>query len=90
MSYSENSESFNEILSGKRPSEVFNSFLLENNILDKYDLADMFLAHFTMLDSKVLPLIWNWRSIKSIRGISDEQFDELIIENMKNSGYELP
>ncbi|WP_244158246.1 hypothetical protein [Phytopseudomonas flavescens] len=55
--------------------------------LDKYALADIFLEEFDRLDSKILPVIWKWKSAKSIRGISDHQFDEAVLTQMRSVGY---
>ncbi|UZE18827.1 hypothetical protein LOY70_04320 [Pseudomonas sp. B21-054] len=55
--------------------------------LDKYVLADIFLEEFDRLDSKILPVIWKWKSAKSIRGISDQKFDEAVLAQMRSVGY---
>lgn len=56
-------------------------------MLDKYALADIFLEEFDRLDSRILPVIWKWKSAKSIRGISDQQFDETVLLLMRSAGY---
>lgn len=84
------SESVNllmEILEGKLPSKIFNRVLEAEPSMDKYELANVFLARFDRLDSKVLPAIWHWKSVRSIRGMSDEQFDETVLALMRSAGY---
>ena len=39
------------------------------------------------LDSKVLPIFWNWKSVRSMRGVSDEMFDEMLLSHMRLAGY---
>ncbi|WP_256662982.1 hypothetical protein [Pseudomonas sp. 91RF] len=75
------------ILDGKLPSTVLNSILEADPDLDKYKLANIFLDEFDRLDSKVLPAIWHWKSVRSIRGMSDEQFDEVVLILMRSAGY---
>lgn len=88
MSSLESKQKLLSILEGKLPSDVLNSILMDDNSIDKYDLADMFLEEFNMLDNRVLSLIWNWKSIKSFRGIDDKQFNDLILNEMKVFGYD--
>jgi hypothetical protein len=76
-----------EILEGKLPSRTFNRVLEAEPGMDKYELANIFLARFDRLDSKVLPAIWHWKSVRSIRGMSDEQFDEVVLALMRSAGY---
>jgi len=76
-----------EILEGKLPSRTFNRILEAEPGMDKYELANVFLAGFDRLDSKVLPAIWHWKSVRSIRGMSDEQFDEAVLALMRSAGY---
>ncbi len=76
-----------EILEGKLPSRIFNRILEAEPGMDKYELANVFLARFDRLDSKVLPAIWHWKSVRSIRGMSDEQFDETVLALMRSAGY---
>ncbi|WP_423203670.1 hypothetical protein PGC34_16300 [Pseudomonas kribbensis] len=75
------------ILDGKLPSTVLNNILEADPDLDKYKLANIFLDEFDRLDSKVLPAIWHWKSVRSIRGMSDEQFDEVVLILMRSAGY---
>jgi hypothetical protein len=88
MSHSENNL-FANILSGGSPSHVLNGVLSSRPELDKYDLANLFLVEYDLLDSKVLPLIWNWKSVRSVRGIGDEEFDCAVIEHMRAAGYDV-
>lgn len=76
-----------QLLEGKLPSDVLNLMLEADPELDKYILANVFLREFDRLDSKILPVIWKWKSAKSIRGISDQQFDEAILAQMRMAGY---
>ena len=76
-----------QILDGKSPSIVLNMMLEVDHDLDKYALADIFLEEFDRLDSRILPVIWKWKSVKSIRGISDQQFDETVLLLMRSAGY---
>ncbi|ESK55245.1 hypothetical protein [Acinetobacter tjernbergiae] len=87
MSHSEDINQLKLILQGEKPSVVLNRILTTNPGLDKHDLASIFLEEFCLLDSKALPLIWHWKSIKSARGISDEQFDDSILVQMREAGY---
>ncbi|QVM93093.1 hypothetical protein JYG34_08760 [Pseudomonas entomophila] len=87
MSLSENRHLLVQILDGKSPSVVLNVMLEVAPDLDKYALADIFLEELDRLDSKILPVIWKWKSVKSIRGISDQQFDEAVLAQMKTAGY---
>lgn len=87
MSLSENRKLLMEILGGKLPSTVLNGILEADPGLDKYKLAHIFLDEFDRLDSKVLPAIWHWKSVRSIRGMSDEQFDEVVLILMRSAGY---
>ncbi|WP_248740730.1 hypothetical protein, partial [Pseudomonas sp. MWU12-2029] len=75
------------LLEGKLPSRTFNRILEAEPGMDKYELANVFLARFDRLDSKVLPAIWHWKSVRSIRGMSDEQFDETVLALMRSAGY---
>lgn len=77
------------ILQGEKPSVVLNRILIANVELDKHDLAFIVLEEYFLLDSKVLPLIWHWKSIKSIRGISNEEFDDSIMIQMREAGYSI-
>ncbi|SFV09664.1 hypothetical protein [Pseudomonas sp. OV546] len=76
-----------QLLEGKLPSNVLSLMLEADPELDKYVLANVFLEEFDRLDSKILPVIWKWKSAKSIRGISDQQFDEAILAQMRIAGY---
>lgn len=76
-----------QLLEGKLPSNVLNLMLEADPELDKYVLANVFLEEFERLDSKILPVIWKWKSAKSIRGMSDQQFDEAILTQMRMAGY---
>ncbi|RIJ08908.1 hypothetical protein DXT77_19200 [Pseudomonas sp. 91RF] len=87
MSLSGNRKLLMGILDGKLPSTVLNSILEADPDLDKYKLANIFLDEFDRLDSKVLPAIWHWKSVRSIRGMSDEQFDEVVLILMRSAGY---
>lgn len=87
MSLSENRHLLAQILDGKSPSIVLNMMMEVVPDLDKYALADIFLEEFDRLDSKILPVIWKWKSVKSIRGISDQQFDEAVLTQMRSAGY---
>ncbi|MCG8296582.1 hypothetical protein [Pseudomonas entomophila] len=87
MSLSENRHLLAQMLDGKSPSVVLNVILEVAPDLDKYALADIFLEEFDHLDSKILPVIWKWKSAKSIRGISDQQFDEAVLAQMKSADY---
>ncbi len=89
MSLSENNHLLMQILDGKSPSTVFNMMLEVVDGLDKYALADAFLEEYSLLDSKILPVIWNWKSAQSTRGISDEAFDEAVISQMRSAGYKV-
>lgn len=84
---SESREFLREILEGKLPSIVFNMVLESTPGLDKYTLADVFLEEYSRLDSKILPVIWNWKSVNSIRGMSDQEFDEAVLLHMRLAGY---
>lgn len=87
MSLSENRYLLAQILGGKSPSIVLNMMMEAVPNLDKYALADIFLEEFDRLDSRILPVIWKWRSAKSIRGIADQQFDEAVLTQMRSAGY---
>ena len=87
MSLSENRYVLAQILDGKSPSIVLNMMLEVDHDLDKYALADIFLEEFDRLDSRILPVIWKWKSAKSIRGISDQEFDETVLLLMRSAGY---
>lgn len=87
MSFSENRYLLAQILSGNSPSAVLSMMLQVAHDLDKYALADVFLERFDRLDSKILPVIWKWKSAKSIRGISDQKFDEAVLTQMKSASY---
>ncbi|MBD9591114.1 hypothetical protein IB254_28920 [Pseudomonas sp. PDM03] len=87
MSLLENRHLLAQILNGKSPSIVLNMMLEVDHDLDKYALADIFLEEFDRLDSRILPVIWKWKSAKSIRGISDQQFDETVLLLMRSAGY---
>lgn len=68
---------------------VLNTMLEAVDGLDKYALADIFLEEYNRLDSRILPIIWHWKSAKSIRGISDQEFDEAVLAQMRSAGYKL-
>ncbi|WP_244670876.1 hypothetical protein [Pseudomonas sp. RtIB026] len=68
MLLSENNDLLAQILGGILPSVVLNRVLEENPRLDKYDLANIFLGECDLLDSKTLPIVWNWKSVRSNRG----------------------
>ncbi|MBD9609911.1 hypothetical protein IB245_00195 [Pseudomonas sp. PDM02] len=87
MSLSENRNLLAKILDRKSPSIVLNMMLEVGHDLDKYALADIFLEEFDRLDSRILPVIWKWKSAKSIRGISDQEFDETVLLLMRSAGY---
>lgn len=87
MSLSENRHLLVRMLSGTPPSVVLNMMLEAVIDLDKYTLADIFLEEFDRLDGKILPVIWKWKSAKSIRGISDQAFDEAVLAQMRAVGY---
>lgn len=89
MLLSENRHLLAQILNGKPPSIVLNMMLEAVNGLDKHTLANIFLEEYDRLDSKILPVIWHWKSTKSIRGISDQEFDEAVIAQMRSAGYML-
>ena len=80
---------FTGILSGDAPSRVLNAVLVRRPDLDKYDLANLLLVEYDLLDSKILLLVWNWRSVRSVRGIGDEEFDRAVIEHMRIAGYDI-
>ena len=87
MSHSESRHLLSMILDGKSPSIVLNMMLEADRDLDKYALADIFLEEFDRLDSRILPVIWKWDSARSVRGMSDEQFDETVLLLMSAAGY---
>jgi hypothetical protein len=87
MSHSANRHLLAKILDGMSPSVVLNMMLDRDHELDKYALADIFLEEFDCLDSRILPVIWKWKSAKSIRGISDQQLDETVLLLMRSAGY---
>ncbi len=87
MSLSENRHLLAQILEGMPPSVVLNMVLEAVHDLDKYALADVFLEEYDRLDSKVLPVIWRWKSARSIRGMSDLEFDEAVLTQMRSVGY---
>ena len=87
MFLSENRHLLAQILDGKSPSIVLNMMLEVVHDLDKYALADIFLEEFDRLDSRILPVIWKWKSAKSIGGIPDQQFDETVLLLMGSAGY---
>ncbi len=89
MSYLENKKNLESILNGELPSVALNRILDSTENLSKHDLADIFLDEFNLLDSKILPVIWHWKSIKSIRGITDEQFNNAVLIQMKDAGYSI-
>ncbi|NNA55730.1 MULTISPECIES: hypothetical protein [Pseudomonas] len=89
MSLSENRSFLARILEGQSPSLVLNMMLETDPDLDKYELANIFLEEFDRLDSKVLPAIWHWKSIRSIRGMSDEKFDEVVLILLRSAGYKV-
>jgi len=76
-----------QILDGKSPSVVLNMMLEAAHDLDKYALADNFLEEFDRLDSRILPVIWKWNSGRSVRGMSDKQFDKTVLLLMRMAGY---
>jgi len=87
MSPSKNRHLLAQLLEGKLPSTVLNMMLEADPHLDKYALANIFLEEYDRLDSKILPVIWHWKSSKSIRGMSDRQFDETVLLLMRAAGY---
>lgn len=87
MSFSRNRSLLEKLLGGMPPSTVLNMMLEADPELDKYALANIFLEECELLDSRVLPLVWHWRSSKSIRGMSDKQFDEAVLILMRAAGY---
>ncbi|MFL1552592.1 hypothetical protein [Pseudomonas sp. D47] len=87
MSPLKNNNLLAQLLEGKMPSTVLNLMLDADPELDKYVLANVFLEELDRLDSKILPVIWKWKSAKSIRGISDQQLDEAILAQMRMAGY---
>ncbi len=87
MSLLRNKDLLGKILDGFPPSTVLNMVLEVSHSSNKYDLADLFLEEFDRLDSRVLPVIWKWKSVRSIRGISDEVLDEAILLLMRSAGY---
>lgn len=87
MSLLENKHLLKKILDGIPPSAVLNMMLEASHDSNKYDLADLFLEEFERLDSRVLPVIWKWKSIKSSRGMSDEALDETLLLLMRSAGY---
>lgn len=89
MSSSENKSQFQEILDGYPPSDILNLILEKNDDLSKHDLAVMFLHEFDLLDSEILPIIWHWKSTKSMRGMDDSQFNKLILNALTQAGYKI-
>lgn len=89
MLHSENKELFASILQGELPSKVFNSILEAHSELDKYELASLFMEEFHLLDSRVFHIIWNWKSIKSLRGTEDELFNFRLLTAMREFGYNI-
>lgn len=87
MSLSESRYLLAQILDGKSPSIVLNMMLEVVHDIDKHALADIFLEEYDRLDSRILPVIWHWKSAKSIRGISDQEFDEAVLTQMRSTGY---
>jgi hypothetical protein len=87
MSHLVNKKDLELILHGELPSIVLNRILNLNDDLNKHDLADIFLDEFSKLDSKILPVIWHWKSAKSIRGMSDDQFNEAVLTQMREAEY---
>ena len=87
MSPSKNRYVLAQLLEGKSPSVVLNMMLEVDPDLDKYALANIFLEEYDRLDSRILPVIWHWKSSKSIRGMSDRQFDEAVLLLMRSAGY---
>lgn len=87
MSPLKNNNLLARLLEGKMPSTVLNLMLEAGPELDKYVLANVFLEELDRLDSKILPVIWKWKSAKSIRGISDQQLNEAILAQMRMAGY---
>lgn len=89
MSHSENERILQSILSGVLPSVAFNSILRLNSGIDKYDLAHLFHQKYDLVDSKVLQVIWHWKSTLSTRGISDDELDRHILQYLKEAGYQI-
>ncbi|MCX4216259.1 MULTISPECIES: hypothetical protein [unclassified Pseudomonas] len=89
MSLSENRRLFAKILDGELPSTVFNMMLETVHDLDKYVLAEAFLEEYDRLDDKVISVIWHWKSVKSMRGTSDQQLDETLLRKMREAGYKV-
>jgi hypothetical protein len=87
MSLSGNRHLLAQILDGMSPSIVLNMMLDGAHDLDKYALAGIFLEEFDRLDSRILPVIWKWKSAKLIRGISDQQLDKTVLLLMRSAGY---
>ncbi|MCG6574492.1 hypothetical protein EGM97_07225 [Pseudomonas sp. AF32] len=87
MSPSESKYLLAQILDGKSPSVVLNMMLEILPDLDKYALADIFLEEYDRLDSRILPVIWHWKSVKSIRGMSDQEFNDAVLAQMRLAGY---
>ncbi|WP_277593879.1 hypothetical protein [Pseudomonas chlororaphis] len=85
----ENRHLLAQMLDGKPPSIVLNIMLEATHDLDKYVLADIFMEEFDRLDSRILPVIWKWKSAKSVRGISDQQFDNAVLLLMRSAGYKV-
>ncbi|AUG42037.1 hypothetical protein CXP47_19865 [Pseudomonas chlororaphis] len=76
-----------QILDGKSPSIVLNIMLEVVQDLGKYVLVDILLEEYERLDSRIFPVIWRWNSAKSIRGMSDQEFDEAVLTQMRSAGY---
>ncbi|WP_085711318.1 MULTISPECIES: hypothetical protein [unclassified Pseudomonas] len=89
MSLSENRRLFAKILDGELPSAVFNMMLKAVSDLDKYVLAEAFLEEYDRLDDKIISVIWHWKSVKSMRGTSDQQLDEALLRKMREAGYKV-
>ncbi|WP_080942608.1 hypothetical protein [Pseudomonas fluorescens] len=87
MSPSKNRYLLAQLLESKSPSTVLNMILEVDPDLDKYALANIFLEEYDRLDSRILPVIWHWKSSKSIRGMSDRQFDEAVLALLRAAGY---
>jgi hypothetical protein len=77
----------NELLTGKRASEVFYFILKENPQLTGQDLGRLVVAQFPNIDGAAIQLIRRWVGVGPRGGVSDSALDAGMAEFLQAAGY---
>jgi hypothetical protein len=76
-----------DIINGELPSITMKKMLLADPTLNNYDLGGLLIDEFPEINSEAVQIVWHWKRPGKAQGISDENFDKLILTLLKESKY---